>query len=115
MEEVDAMLQRLDHDNVEAIRDDIATLIRQCLERARGALGYWEKSHFVHAIAALSWNIHSNNQPTTFWLRLSLVELENAFTAADRRNENYVRLDDQVNALTFEQLVQALDEVRFVR
>ena len=71
MEEVDAILQRLDHDNVEAIRDDIATLIRQCLERARGALGYWEKSSLrPRHCGALMEHINYNNQPTTFWLRL---------------------------------------------
>ena len=33
MEEVDAILRRLEHENVAAIRNDIANLIKVCLDR----------------------------------------------------------------------------------
>jgi hypothetical protein len=115
MDEVNAILRRLDHDNIDVIRSDIASLIRRYLERVRESLGYWEKSHFAEAIADLAYNINAGHQPTTFWLRLSLFNLELAFVPSNQRNENYVPRDNQLDALTFEQLMEALDNVRFVR
>jgi len=39
---IDALFQRLDHDNVDLIRLDIADLIVRCLNEKRESFGYWE-------------------------------------------------------------------------
>ncbi len=112
MEEVNAILRKLDHNgDIGEIRSEIADLIAQCLQQAQGALGYWEKVHFVGAIAAFGSNIDLG-QPTQLWLRLCLLNLEKAFVPAEQRNEDYAPRDDQIDALTFEQLMEMLEAVR---
>lgn len=113
MREVDTILRKLDgNGDVGEIRNDIADLIVEQLQRVRQTLGYWEKAHFANAIAALAWNIRARHQPTSSWLRLCLVNLEKALVPADERNENYTPRDEQLNALTYEQLMEALEIVR---
>lgn len=114
MNEVDAILKRLnDQGDLGEIRLDIADLIADRLRQVRESLGYWEKAHFANAIAALSRNMNSRHQPTTSWLRHCLVNLKKALVPADQRNENYTPQNAQLDALTFEQLVEALDMVRY--
>jgi len=113
MREVDAIRRKLDSKgNIGEIRSDIADLIASQLQRAGKALGYWEKAHFANAIAALAWNIHSRHQPTVTWLRLCLVNVEKALVPADRRDESCTPRDNQLDALTYEQLTEALEMVR---
>lgn len=57
--EIDALFERLDHDNVDLIRLDIVDLIGRCLNEKRESFGYWEKKHFAHAIAELARNVHA--------------------------------------------------------
>jgi len=95
------------------IRLDITDLIADRLHQVRESLGYWEKAHFANAIAALSWNINSRHQPTTSWLRHCLVNLEKALVPVDQRNETYAPKNADLDALTFEELVEALDIVRY--
>jgi|SRR5882762_2527491 len=113
MREVDSLLKRLNNQgDLDEIRLDIADFITDRLRRVR-SLGYWEKAHFFNAIAALSRNINSSYQPTTSWLRRCLVHLEKAVLPADQRNENYTPRYAHFDALTFEQLAEALDMVRY--
>lgn len=113
MREVDAILRKIDgNGEIGEIRNDIADLIAAQLQRVRQSLGNWEKAHFAYAIAALSWNIRARYQPTTSWLRLCLVSLEKALVPANDRNENYTSRDEQLDALTYEQLMEALEIVR---
>jgi hypothetical protein len=113
MEEIDALFQRLNEGNdIGEIRNDIADLISQCLQQMQGALDYWEKLYFAHAIAALGWNKVPGAQPTPVWLRLCLVDLEKAFVPAEQRDEDHVPKDDQIEALTFEQLMEMLNMAR---
>lgn len=110
MEQVDAILRRIDaNEDLGGIRLDIVDLIADQLQRKRQSLGYWEKAHFAHAISALGWNLNARYQPTTSWLRLCLVDLEKALVPADQRNENYTPRDAQLDALTYEQLMQAVE------
>jgi hypothetical protein len=110
MREVNAILRRLDaNEDIDGIRLDIATLIADQLRRKRESLGYWEKAHFANAIAALAWNINSRHQPTASRLRLCLVNLEKALLPADQRNENYTQKTNQRDALTYEQLMDAVE------
>lgn len=110
MEQVDAILQRLNaNQELGGIRLDIADLIAQQLERRRDSLGYWEKAHFAHSIGALGWNMNEKHQPTTAWLRLCLVTLEKALVPTDQRDEHYTQRDDQLDALTYEQLMLAVE------
>lgn len=114
MQEVDALLKRLnDQGDLGEIRLDIADLIADRLNQMRESLGYWEKAHFANAISSLSRNINSRHQPTTSWLRHCLVNLEKALVHADERNENYTPQNAELDVLTFEQLVEALDMVRY--
>jgi hypothetical protein len=110
MEETDMLFARLDqNENVDAIRIDIANLIVKYLGEKRDTFGYWEKAHFANAIASLAQNVFSSHQPTTAWLRASLVNVEKALVPPDQRNESYTRRDNQLDALTFDQLV---DDIR---
>jgi hypothetical protein len=108
--EIDALFQGLTaNDEIGGIRLDIANLIADQLRRKRKSLGYWEKAHFANAIAALGWNISARRQPTTSWLRLCLVNLEKALVPGAQRNENYAPHNDQLDALTYDQLLEAIE------
>jgi hypothetical protein len=110
MEQVDAIFRRLNaNEDLGGIRLDIANLIAEQLERKRDSLGYWEKAHFAHAIAALGWNMKAQHQPTPAWLRLCLVDLEKALVPADQRNEHYTPRDEQLDSLTYDQLRRAIE------
>jgi len=54
----------------------------------------------------------SSHQPTGSWLRLCLFNLEKALVPKEQRNENYTPRNRQLDALTFEQLKEALELVR---
>jgi hypothetical protein len=113
MEEVTAILERLDHgDNIGEIRNDIAHLISQCLQQNQETLGYWEKLYFANAIAAFHLNKVPGAQPTPLWLRVSLYDLERAFVPASERGEGYLPKDERINLLTLEQLAKMLDMAR---
>ena len=113
MREVDTILRKLDKgDDIAKVRNEIADLIGDRLRQVRASLGYWEKAHFANAIAALAWNIKSRHQPTASWLRLCLVNLEKALVPAAQRNENYTSRDHELDALTYDQLAEALEFVR---
>lgn len=109
MKKIDEIFIRLSSgEEVGSIRLDIANLIAEHLYDLRDSLGYWEKAHFAQAIASLGWNMNSSNQPTGSWLRLSLVNLEKALVPAEARNESYGKRDGQLDALTYEQLLSAI-------
>ena len=114
MKDVDAILKRLnDQGDLGEIRLDIADFIADRVNQVQKPLGYWEKAHFANAIAALSRNINSRHQPTTSWLRHCLVNLEKAIAPADQRDENYAPQNAHLDSLTFEQLMEAIDMVRY--
>ena len=113
MTEVDAILRKLDNGgDIAEVRNEIANLIGDRIRQVRGLLGYWEKAHFANAIASFAWNTNSQHQPTTSWLRLCLVNLEKSLVPASQRNENYTPRDHELDALTYEQLMEALEMVR---
>lgn len=113
MHDIDSILEKLDENgDIGDIRRAIADLIVDRLQKVRNSLGYWEKAYFANAIAALAWNTNSSSQPTTSWLRLCLVNLEKAHVPAEQRNENYTPRDSQLDSLTFDQLMNAIVEVR---
>jgi len=110
MDEIDILFMRLDQDqNIDDVRLDIADLIAKCLNEKRDNFGYWEKAHIANAIALLAQNVFSSRQPTTAWLRASLVNLDKALVPPDQRSETYTRRDNQLDSLTFEQLI---DDIR---
>ncbi len=109
MQKIDDLFVRLNAgEDVGAIRLDIATLIAEQLHGLRSSLGYWEKAHLAQAIASLGWNMNSSHQPTNSWLLLCLVNLEKALVPTSARNENFGARDEQLNSLTYEQLVSAI-------
>jgi len=113
MQNVDTILQQLDdNSDIKEIRRAIADLIAHHLQSLQNSFGYWEKVHFANAIAALAWNINSSHQPTEFWLRLCLVSLEKALVPVEKRNENYIPRDKQIDNLTYEQLSEDIESVR---
>lgn len=110
MKEINEFFERLDKDeDVDRIRLDIANLIAKSLTQKREVFGYWEKALFAHAIAALAQNVHAGHRDSTLWLRLCLVSIENAHTPPDERSEDYTARKKQVEALTFDQL---MDDIR---
>lgn len=112
MSDIDAIFEKLDTDvPVQSIRQEIAALITKHLKQLQGALGYWEKFHFLSAISALAWNRNpAEKYKSSAWLRLCLVNIEKGFVPKNERNENYARKDAQIEALTYEQLVEMLNE-----
>jgi hypothetical protein len=106
MKEIDELFERLDKDrDVDGIRRDIADLISKSIAQKREAFGYWEKAQFAHAIAALAHNVQAGHRDSTSWLRLCLVSIENAHVPPDERSEDYTARNKQIEALTFEQLM----------
>ena len=112
MKEIDAIFDKIDQEgDIREIRYAIADLIVNRLNKVRNSLGYWEKVHLASAIATLAQNINLPHQPTTFWLRVCLVNIEKALVPPNQRNENYVPKDRQLDSLTFDQLMSAINEV----
>jgi hypothetical protein len=110
MKEINEFFERLDKDkNVDGIRLDIANFIAKSLTQKRETFGYWENAQFAHAIAALAQNIYSGHRDSTSWLSLCLVSIENAHIPPDERSENYTARNKQIDALTFDQL---MDDIR---
>jgi hypothetical protein len=115
MPSVDSILQQLDENcDIKEVRPAIANLIENHLQALKGSLGYWEKAHLAHAIASLAWNINSRNQPPTVWLRLCLIDIENALVPATQRNENYTPRNKQLEALTYEQLIESINSLHLL-
>jgi hypothetical protein len=53
MHDIDSILEKLNEDaNIGEIRNTIADLIVDHLQKVRSSLGYWEKTHFTNAIVA---------------------------------------------------------------
>ena len=94
--------------NVDRIRLEIANLIGKCLVEKRESLGYWEKSQFAGAIAALSQNVHEGGRDVG-WLGLCLVSIEKACTPPEKRSEDFALIYKKIEDLTYEQLI---DDVR---
>ena len=112
MNEIERILREIDNEgNIQEIRFAIANLIIDLLNKASNSLGYWEKAHLANAIAALGWNINSTHQPTTSWLRLCLVNAEKVLVPTDQRDQYYTPIDNQLDSLTFDQLMKAITEV----
>ncbi len=95
-----------------SVRNAIANLILDHLQAMKDSLGYWETTHFANAIAALAMNVNSMRQPTTVWLRLCLVDLEKVLAPLNQRNESHLLQDEQLKALTYEQLKALIDAIR---
>lgn len=110
MQEVDEILARIDHDNIQTIRNDIAVLLRNSLVRSRDQIGYWEKVQFANAIGVFASNVRLPHA-STWWLRLCLINLEKAYVPRDQRNEDYAPRENEVERLTFDELLAALDAV----
>ena len=107
------MFEMLANDpDINKVRKSIADLIVEYLEEKKNSLGYWEKYDFAFAIIALKTNLGSKIIPTDIWLRLCLICLENAFIPKDKRNEEYTRKDNEIDALTYQQLLSESQELR---
>lgn len=109
MKEINDLFERLDKDkDVDGIRLDIADLIAKSLTQKREAFGYWEKEQFAYAIAALAQNVQGPHDSTSS-LRKCLVSIEKAHISPDERSEDYTARNKQIEALTFDQL---MDDIR---
>lgn len=113
MQSIESLLHRLDDgDDLNALRNAIADLISSQLQAMKESLEYWETTHFANAIAALSLNVNFLPRPTTTWLRLCLVDLEKVLVPPHQRDENSMLQDKYLEALTYEQLMEALNAIR---
>jgi len=111
MHSVNAILLQLPNMNkLDAVRWAVVELIREQLHRRRDSLDEWEASHFANAITMLAMNVNALHQPTTAWLRLCLVDLQNALTPDGARPAAPVR-DANSAPITFELLMEALDAI----
>ncbi len=111
---VDSILQKLNKgSDIQKIRSEIADLILEHLELVKKSLGYLKKMYFAYAISALAWNINSSHKPPLdSWLRVCLVSLENAFIAPEQWSANEPARNSQFDAITFDQLIEAITEIR---
>ncbi|MCX5888671.1 MAG: hypothetical protein NTY36_04380 [Deltaproteobacteria bacterium] len=111
---VNSILQKLGtRGDIKKIRSEIADLIFEHLQLMQNSLGYWEKMYFANSIVALAWHINSAHKPPQdSWLRLCLVSLENAFVSPEQRATNRPPRNSQTASLTFEQLIEAINEIR---
>lgn len=108
-EDIKGLFSRLDRDSdIDAIRADIADAIAKRMNEHRDNFDYWAKLNFGYAIAALAWNVHSGDRQSTLWLRYSLVSLEKALVPPEARAKDSPPPDQQIEALTFEQLMADL-------
>ena len=113
MTSVDSIRQQLDSNcDVKEVRAAIIDLIEHHLQALKESLGYWEKVNFANAINSLARNINSRHQPTIDWLRLCLVNVEKALVPANQRNEHYTPREKQLEALTYEQLIEDINSLR---
>jgi hypothetical protein len=86
MQYVEALLAQLANTkNVDAIRWEVVSLVREQLKRSHDNLDEWETAHLANAIGMLAMNVNALRQPTTAWLRLCLVDLRYARTPVSAR------------------------------
>jgi hypothetical protein len=112
MQEIDVLLERINVDEVTPdLKRDIAQLIRNKIEEHRDSLGTWEKVYFAHSISALATNLNARFQPTDTWLRLCLVSLEKALIPIDERSPEANDPDPNVDIITYEMLVEAIESM----
>jgi hypothetical protein len=111
---VDSILQKLNTGgDIKKIRGEIADLIFEHLQLVQNSLGYWEKMYFAHSISALAWDINSSHKPPQdSWLRLCLVSLENAFVPPEQWAAKKPPRNSQIDSITFDQLIEAINELR---
>jgi hypothetical protein len=105
---------RMELDDVASLRNtrtDIVDLIWHHLHASQDSLDDWQKVHFLNAISALALNLNSLQQPTASWLRLCLVDLEKAITPAYQRGEHSIPRNIDLELVTYERLMDALDSV----
>jgi len=104
--DIDELFKMLDEkeQNVDQIRQDILNLILEQLTINSDGFGYWEKFHFANAIANLAHNLAYSNKDTTAWLRLCLVNIEKGLVPANRRSESGAGRNDEIDALTIDDL-----------
>ncbi len=113
MQNIESLLQQLDKDcDLAVMRNAIADLMIHHLEAMNHSLGYWETAHFANAIAALAMSMCQAHQPTTAWLRLCLVDLEKVLMPPNRRHEDSLLQDKQLESLTYEQLMATIKSIR---
>ncbi len=103
MEETEKLLKRIErHEDLTAIRTDLATLLKAALHERRDRLGPWEKMHFEMAIALLP----------TAWLTLALTHFRLAVAPPSERS---VISDEQRNMfdeIDYATLAARLDKLR---
>jgi hypothetical protein len=108
----DAMFVRLNKEQPSReLQTAVAELVAESLAQAKGSFGYWEKEHFAHAITALASNIGKAQAPTSIWLRLALVSAEKALIRKEQRNEAYGRKDESIDEVTYEELVEEVQQL----
>ncbi len=113
MNQFDKMFARIKHDPPSReLRLAVLDLIAACLEQTKHSLGYWEKENIAGAIAALAWNLTSNQSVTDAWLRLSVVRAEKTLVPKEQRDEEYGRKDDAVDSLTYQQFKSTLEQLQ---
>src|SRR4051812_15531777 len=93
------------------LRRAIADLILDQLRELQKFPMHWDKSHFANAVAALGMNIHSLQQPTEAWLRLSLVDLQKAIRAI-QPHAPYPDKNRHLNTVTLEELITIVESLR---
>jgi hypothetical protein len=113
MTKFDEMFDRLNQEAPSReLQIAVGEVIAETLEQIENSLGYWEKFCILQSISAFSSNLGDGRNISDIWLRLSLTSAEKALVPKDQRNESYGRRDDKVEALTYQQLAEVLQQLR---
>ncbi len=113
MSEIDNLFEKVNEGPISnELRLSIADTILAHIDKCKDSLGSWEKELFAQSLSALAMNISAKNEPTDSWLRLCLVALEKALVPKNERNEEYTKRDEQVESITYDMLVGAIDELK---
>lgn len=109
METIDDLLRQLQeaHD-LQSFRRSIITVMLTHLRALPTESKAWNKAHYANAIAALAMNINAIKQPTDAWLRLCLVDLQNAIESAQSTPLSAPHVDPQ-DTVTLNELIAIVE------
>lgn len=112
MKEIDELFDRISKDcDIVRLRLDIAKLIAKMLVEKQETLGYWEKLKFSQSIVSLEENICGNKQKPATYLTHCVCCLKDVHLAKEKRNEDYVPRDKNIEDLTYEKLMDSIRKI----
>lgn len=98
--------------DVKVLRTAIVDLIEHHLQTLKRPLEYWQKAQLHDATHEIEWNIDSKPQQPKASITLCLHILRDVLAPEKHRNDNFTARDQQIEALTHEQLIERIKSLR---